>query len=178
MKALKTLLIALAITFAAPALSQSAEDLNREIVVDAIDETRAFLAEHPIVEPPVDVLGVVDLWQRVESLKGMIFLHQYGDLPPEWLPELHKRIDSHHMAIARSASKRVDSEVSLLANLVQLHAEIAASYMRGDLAYRDYRTVVSSVLGGGTRELAERVQDKHGDGRTVLEPEPEINWGN
>lgn len=136
------------------------------ILQRSIDGTQQFVKENPVKVQQVDESGLVDLWQQIESLHGMIWLYSEGTLPPTLKPEVHKRISANQMQ-TRNMGFHDDPMVRALAALVRLHADIAASHLRGHVEWSDYVAVASYSKTHG-RLLAQAVEKKFSKGKKIL----------
>ena len=150
---------------------------NKEQNDQTFKEIKTFLKEKPLITKNVNELGLVLMWERIETLKKMIWLYKedktYFSRQGKYAPRIwniNKRIWSHQL---HSTPSHDDALVDSLIKMIKLHATFARLRMDGKLAYNNYDDVAHYVINTG-RYLAEQVEKKYGKGKTVLKPIPEF----
>jgi len=159
--------------FSSTAYALTLEEELAQQKAQQLQETLAFVKENPIIQQPVDQMGLVDMWQRIDGLHLMLFQNYAGELPPYLVPEINKRIFSHQSNNRLRGND--DPDVSMLASMIHIHAQLANDYMSGRCHYDSYMTVESFVVSRG-RHIAEIVEAKYGNVKKILKPEPKFDW--
>lgn len=134
-----------------------------------IEAAKDFLKNNPIIEHPLDEMGLVNLWQRIHGVHNLINLWQndqpaFQELGPEnlsyWRMHIIHRIGSH---MVNSKYTGNDEQVKALAALIHLHAYFADYYMSDEIKYRHYADVANYAEVNGSY-LANMIEEKYGKG--------------
>jgi len=161
-------------------MGRTNEEMDKELNDYYYQQVLVFVKENPVIDKNVDVLGLVDMWQRIDGLSTMINLfhndESYFLMSGKYTPrqfDIHNRINSH--AQYGTIYYKDDPDVEILKSMVRMHWSFAISVMDGKVSFATYNEVTSFIKSSG-RYIAERIEAKYGNGKTVLKPIPELEW--
>ena len=131
----------------------------------SITNAKIFVKKYPIVNKKVDEIGLINLWQRIQGLQNMISIwhsnrEAFEREDPEKLQlwQIRKRIRSHKLFAKYTGN---DEQVKALADIIQLHANIADRYMNDEIKYSPYADIAGFTILSG-RYFAKNIWIKYG----------------
>ncbi|MDO8607606.1 MAG: hypothetical protein Q7R40_13800 [Phaeospirillum sp.] len=139
-------------------------DFDRQVVAQYLS------GNPPIIKRAQNPADVVRVWQDMVMVKKMIYLEIDNALHIQTRPQLVRRIDAA-MTVLKGQE---DSQVVLLADIVEMFAYSASAFRAGQAPHSSFARAGTLLTGSGTTALARDLDRKYSKPGTIIPPEPAL----